>query len=289
MNDPSQTIATAMLFRVIVQPALPACPGTRTLHEVCGLGMGHYPDMGLHQNNDRIWGPWATIGLGLLVAVTFITVQIPILMGYLIVDDALMETIQSPERMALMEKNGTFLSLATIVAGLVSSTLVVLLVYLRQGLSVRRYLLLLKPKMKQFLPWFFLIVIIAVTYDFSKLLFDKPVVPEVMIDIYRSASIKPLFWLAIIVVGPIFEELFFRGFLFTGLVQSRIGAIGALLITASVWAVVHQQYELMDIFWIFIIGILLGVTRMKTGSLLPGIAIHMAMNLVATLELAYYA
>jgi hypothetical protein len=26
------------LFRAIVQPALPACPGTRTLHEVCGPG-----------------------------------------------------------------------------------------------------------------------------------------------------------------------------------------------------------------------------------------------------------
>ena len=134
-----------------------------------------------------------------------------------------------------------------------------------------------------------LIVVISVTYDFSKLLFDEPVVPEVMIDIYRSASIKPLFWLAIIIVGPIFEELFFRGFLFTGLVESRIGVLGTLLITASVWALVHMQYGWIDVIWIFIIGILLGVTRMKTKSLLPCIAIHAAINLVATLEAAYYA
>jgi membrane protease YdiL (CAAX protease family) len=223
------------------------------------------------------------------VAVTFITVQTIVLIGYLAVDGTLMETIQSPERMALMEKNGTFLSLTTIFDGLICSALIVLLVYVRKGLSVRDYLLLIKPEMKKFLPWFLLIVIISVTYDFSKLLFGEPVVPEVMIDIYRSASIKPLFWLAIIIVGPIFEELLFRGFLFTGLIKSRIGVLGTLLITASVWAVVHMQYGWIDVFWIFIIGVLLGVTRMKTKSLLPCIAIHMAMNLVATLEMAYYA
>lgn len=251
--------------------------------------MSHYPDTESLQNNNQIWGPWATVGFGSLVAVIFIIVQTIVLMGYLVADGTLMETIQSPERMALIEKDGTFLSLTTIIDGLLCSALIVLLIYARQGLSIRRYLLLLKPEMKQFLPWFFLIVVISVTYDFSKLLFGEPVVPEVMIDIYRSASIKPLFWLAIIIVGPIFEELFFRGFLFTGLVKSRTGVLGTLLITASVWAVVHLQYGWVDVSWIFIIGILLGVTRMKTKSLLPCIAIHMTMNLVATLEMAYYA
>ena len=32
-----ERLAESGLFRAIVQPALPACPGTRTLHELCGL------------------------------------------------------------------------------------------------------------------------------------------------------------------------------------------------------------------------------------------------------------
>lgn len=237
---------------------------------------------------DQVWGPWVTAAFGLLVAASFIMVQFIVLIVFLVAGSG--GDGEIPQRMQVLSKDGNVLSVATIATGLVCSALVLLLAYARRGAPVRQYLLLVKPAMRQFLPWFILIVLVAVAYDFSKLLFDKPVVPEVMIEIYRSVTIKPLFWLAIIVLGPLFEELFFRGFLMTGLMQSRrLGAVGAVLITSVTWALVHQQYETMDILWILVIGILLGITRLRTQSLVPCIAIHMAMNLTATLETAYYA
>jgi len=81
-----------------------------------------------------------------------------------------------------------------------------------------------------------------------------------MINIDATARFRPLLWFAIIVMAPLFEESLFRGFLIAGMQRSRIGAI---LIT-----LIHLQYEAFYLVYIFIGGILLGIARVKTGSLL---------------------
>ena len=116
-----------------------------------------------------------------------------------------------------------------------------------------------------------------------------PVVPEVMIKIYRTAEVLPLLWIAIVIAAPVFEEIFFRGFVFTGFANSQLGTNGTILLTAVLWAVIHIQYGWLDIGFIVVIGILLGYARVKTGSVVGGIMLHMVMNLIATMETAYYA
>jgi membrane protease YdiL (CAAX protease family) len=86
-----------------------------------------------------------------------------------------------------------------------------------------------------------------------------------MINIDATARFRPLLWFAIIVMAPLFEESLFRGFLIAGMQRSRIGAI---LITAALWSLIHLQYEAFYLVYIFIGGILLGIARVKTGSLL---------------------
>jgi len=41
----------------------------------------------------------------------------------------------------------------------------------------------------------------------------------------------------------LFEELFFRGFLFRGLSSSFMGPVGAVLVTSALWALIHTQYD----------------------------------------------
>ena len=43
---------------------------------------------------------------------------------------------------------------------------------------------------------------------------------------------------------PVFEELFFRGFLLEGFRRTFLGTTGAVVLTSLLWAVIHTQYDL---------------------------------------------
>ena len=124
----------------------------------------------------------------------------------------------------------------------------------------------------------------AVASDTLTWLLGKPIVPEFMADLVRNTSIVPLLWLSIIVAAPVFEELFFRGFLIEGLRRGSLGDAGAIVLTSIIWASIHIQYGLYEIGTIFIFGLALGLARIGCRSLWVPIAMHMAGNLVATLE-----
>jgi membrane protease YdiL (CAAX protease family) len=98
----------------------------------------------------------------------------------------------------------------------------------------------------------------------------------------------PLFCVGLIIAAPVVEELFFRGFLFSGLQRSRLRTGGAIAITAAIWASIHVQYEPLDVIWIAIMGVLFGIARVRTGSIYTSIALHVLLNLIATVQTAYY-
>lgn len=93
------------------------------------------------------------------------------------------------------------------------------------------------------------------------------------------------FWLliGIVVLGPIGEEVMFRGFLFRGLARPgwEVHAIGA---TAVVWALLHTQYSTVVVGEIFLDGLMLGWFRWASGSTVLVIGMHMLMNAVAMFE-----
>ena len=82
-----------------------------------------------------------------------------------------------------------------------------------------------------------------------------------------------------------FEEIFFRGFLFQGIRYSRLGPIGAIGITSFFWAAIHLQYDIYGIATIFALGILFGIARLKTGSIHLLMVMHSLASLVATIEM----
>jgi membrane protease YdiL (CAAX protease family) len=90
----------------------------------------------------------------------------------------------------------------------------------------------------------------------------------------------------VVVLAPLNEELFFRGFLFAGISRSRLGGAGAILLTALLWAVIHIQYDWYGVSNIFVIGLLLGYARWKTDSIVPPILMHGLMNLLTTIQVA---
>jgi len=86
--------------------------------------------------------------------------------------------------------------------------------------------------------------------------------------------------LAVCVLGPAAEELLFRGLLFRWL-GDRLPVVAVIGITAASWALLHWSYSWAVIGVIVIDGLLLGLARWRTGSILPPIVMHAIYNLYA--------
>ena len=86
----------------------------------------------------------------------------------------------------------------------------------------------------------------------------------------------------IIVVAPISEEIFFRGFIFAGL-RRAVPFVVAALISAAIWGIFH--YTGADswgvVVQLAVFGIVLAWLYERTGSIWPTIAVHAFNNAVA--------
>ena len=102
----------------------------------------------------------------------------------------------------------------------------------------------------------------------------------------KAAGMLPLLLLHVLVVAPVTEELFFRGFLHRGWAPSWLGISGTVVVTAALWAVLHQQYNVLGILFIFAMGLIYGWLRQRSGSTLLPMLLHTANNLLATVSVA---
>jgi len=89
-----------------------------------------------------------------------------------------------------------------------------------------------------------------------------------------------------VLVAPFVEETFFRGFMQPALIKN-LGAFGGILITALIFGISHTQYLAYspDLVAVTVIGLILGITRYQTGSIMPGIFAHLLNNLAAAMSL----
>ncbi len=97
--------------------------------------------------------------------------------------------------------------------------------------------------------------------------FDKP------LDAYLTAIFA-------VTLGPLMEELFFRGMLYP-VVARRIGALGGVLITAFLFALMHfAQYGRSwgAVLIIFLVGIVLTTIRAVTKSVGSSFLAHVGYN-----------
>ena len=87
-----------------------------------------------------------------------------------------------------------------------------------------------------------------------------------------------LAYVAIGVVGPLVEELLFRGLLTAGF-RMRFGAWRTALLTAALFALAHFIPRVMPP--IFLLGLALALVYERVGSTIPGILIHCLYNGIA--------
>lgn len=111
--------------------------------------------------------------------------------------------------------------------------------------------------------------------------------PEPWGDKY-SLLVKVIRMVALVVLAPLSEELIFRGLLYRMLSKTAVGALGAIIITASLFTLLHTQYQQQHhwllLFLILLDGLFFGVVVYFTGSVVLTIVLHSLGNLYAAYE-----
>ncbi len=129
------------------------------------------------------------------------------------------------------------------------------------------------------------LIIISTTFIsvmFSEMTGDAPANP------YKSMPEERFKWITILAIffAPVVEEIFFRGFMQPA-ISKITGPFLGILVTAIIFGVSHTQYLDYNtaIFSVTAIGLILGITKYRTGSVMPGIFAHFFNNLLAVIYL----
>lgn len=101
-------------------------------------------------------------------------------------------------------------------------------------------------------------------------------------DIAEGFGALPVQILLIAIAAPISEEVCFRGMLFGGL-RTRLPTVAAALVGGLIFGGLHATTGPSAVPPLIFFGFVLGLLYERTGSIVPGILLHMLNNSVALL------
>ena len=135
---------------------------------------------------------------------------------------------------------------------------------------------------------FFLITVVLDVFLISFGLLDNSPVEDAI------RSLPPLVLLSAVVLAPLAEEMFFRGYLFrklaekirklSGAIPAGVPAAASAVASSAFFALLHFSYgSVSEIIVAFSIGFALCAFTQKSGSLYPAIFAHASYNLLSIL------
>jgi membrane protease YdiL (CAAX protease family) len=235
----------------------------------------------------RAWGFWATSGWFTLALVTYLVASVAVgffyVLGWLIVHNSNIP----------VDFNWTTAELIGAAIATPAGALLLVLLSRKRGWTVREYLNLTMPSMRHVA--YGLGALVAFGALTSLVAYFYPALDQsgVTVGEYRtimgSVAGLSLYWLVIAVTAPVGEEIAFRGFLMRGWGDSRLGGIGALVLSAVVFASVHPQYNLPGMALVCGLGLMFGAARLWSGSTVLSIMMHAAWNIAMGVMIAMAA
>jgi len=175
--------------------------------------------------------------------------------------------------------NGTILNLvmATLSIGLV------IVISKKNKLSYKSDLGLVFPDWKNMVFWISLFVLLIVLEGYVYKWF-RDGITESWAGKYTMPQ-QILRGIGIVILAPISEELIFRGLLYWRIKNTQLKYIGAIIIPAILFSVLHIQYsEFLTLGIIFVDGIFYGLARHFSRSVILTMLLHALSNLGAVLE-----
>ena len=180
--------------------------------------------------------------------------------------------------------DGTVVSLSIIIGCVLLVAVSALLIRVRGG-NVRKYLALQPFSWSVGIGMLGLLLIFMIGSQALTYLLNES--PLVFVDpLYQSVSSVWLLIFAMVIVAPIYEELIFRGLLWSAIAEQfsnvanaeHRGAIVASLVTSVIFAVIHLQYGIYEIGTIVVLALIFCYARIKSGSLVLPMLLHVVNN-----------
>lgn len=232
------------------------------------------------------------IGLGLtlfysaMVLIFYVLIQNAVLKHFMNEYSDNGGTQSLEELIKLLANDATTVSIG-ISLGACSAVLFLVLLIRFRKVDVKQHLALQPFLFKDLLSWLLVLIGFSVIFTLIAWLVSHET-PDFMTKIWQSREHTLLLLFAILIAAPIFEECLFRGFLFSGVQNSHLGTGAAIVISSAFWAMIHTQYGSFELITIFILGVILAVSRIASGSLYVPIILHASNNLFAVLEMALF-
>lgn len=223
----------------------------------------------------RPWGFWGSLGWGLVAMATALFSVIVYMATWMLTHHLQIPNPQDPG----------FATVAGMAASLVALAVLVIAVKCRK-FSLRDYFALNRIPRRDLVLGIACLTGLIAGVCALETLFGLDGGSKSVEATYRAARLAgmlPLLLLATVVAAPIAEELLFRGFLHRGWVPSWLGVSGTVVLTSALWAALHQQYNWLGILCIFLMGLIFGWMRQRSGSTTLTIALHALNNLFATI------
>lgn len=183
--------------------------------------------------------------------------------------------------------DGTVVSASIIISCVLLVALSYLIVRLKSG-DMRQYLALKPFSIAVCMGMLGLLLIFMIGSQALTYLLDKS--PLVFVDpLYQSVSSVWLLIFAMVIVAPIYEELVFRGILWSAIAEQfaatsysrQRGTLVASIVTSLIFAVIHLQYGIYEITTIVVLAFIFCYARIKSGSLILPMLLHIINNGVA--------
>jgi len=174
---------------------------------------------------------------------------------------------------------------------MLAATLFLLLVAHWRGPSARAYLGLAWPRWHHILIAFAVLAALGLSIaglgSASPRLYSPA--EQQLITQYRamgSVTAVVLYWIVLVVIAPVTEEIIFRGFLQHGWSESRIDTAHAIFLSTLVFAFMHAHYGVLGMAMVFVSALTFSVARWYTGSTLLAIMMHAGWNLNCGIQIA---
>jgi membrane protease YdiL (CAAX protease family) len=234
----------------------------------------------------KFWSFWPTIGFGALIFVGWFIIQTLVTLPFLIneiINNGMPDYANIVNNLI---QNSFYVALVTMISAPVGIGLIILFIKLRGKISLKEYL-----GLRPFKKNIFLVLLIIFVAFFILNIYLENLLPQFQnadstIGSFTGSGLI-LFAVAAVIFAPIFEESFFRGFLFVGIQNSIIGVFGAIALTSITFAILHLQYGPAGILVILVLAIFLGISRWLTNSLFVTIIFHALWNLGVVVQMLF--
>ena len=230
---------------------------------------------------------FSRLGALLLVIVMVVTFFISQLIGVYIAGKLILPATKNATMGDIFffgSNDGTVVSLSIIIGCVLLVAVSALLIRVRGG-NVRKYLALQPFSWSVGIGMLVLLLMFMIGSQALTYLLNES--PLVFVDpLYQSVSSVWLLIFAMVIVAPIYEELIFRGLLWSAIAEQfsnvanaeHRGAIVASLVTSVIFAVIHLQYGIYEIGTIVVLALIFCYARIKSGSLVLPMLLHIINN-----------